>query len=123
MLPLPVVAGLLVLLPPTLGASDAPSLEAVRDAQTVADHSAIAASSEAKAKDLREQADRHRDLVESYDAGPLYKSGGVDLAGHSELLADPYYQAAEAAERLAVGHRRLAEHAARREQPNDSYSE
>ena len=84
----------------------APSLEqAVREADTKAEHNSLALRYEEEAEALRKKSEEHRLVTRVYELS-------VVLGGpHCEKLANSYELAAAEAQELAALHRRLARQA------------
>jgi hypothetical protein len=93
-----------------LDSADLP--KAIENAKTAADHEAIAAYFDERAKDARAAATRHREMGAVYKKRPptSLKSGGghafhVQMGEHCDDLVKSYEQAAKDYEAMAASHR------------------
>lgn len=82
-----------------------PSEKAVASAKTKADHEAVAQSYEGAAATAKTEAQKHRNLAESYHRAPAGRGEGTHgMASHCENLANLYEKAAEEYMELAKAH-------------------
>jgi uncharacterized protein YukE len=84
---------------------------AVQNAKTSADHQSLADHYEAVAKDMKQKAEEHRQMLAQFRKHPHlfpreYKGGSFET--HCERLIHIYEQAAEANRDMAEEHRRMA---------------
>jgi len=81
---------------------------AVQNAETRADHEALAKHYDEAAKDMQEKAREHQELLNHYQA-KSYKYGrqAQDFKAHCQRLVDAYEKAAEENREMARMHRQM----------------
>jgi len=84
---------------------------AVQSARTSADHQALADHYEAVARDMKNKAEEHRQILAQFRKDPhdypkTYKGGSFEA--HCKRLIDLYERAAEANRDMAEDHRQMA---------------
>ena len=100
----------LLALPVSAAAGDAPDIEAmIESAATKADHAAVAEYFERAAEEARADADRHSRMAARYQklGGPQVEKWHLDR--HCRGLVKSYRSAAEENEALATAHRTIAD--------------
>ncbi len=84
---------------------------AIRNANTSADHNRLARHYEGVANDMRRRAQEHKKELEEYESHPYYGKRAQDLKVHCRTLISNYERAAEANTSMARVHRQMAEEA------------
>ncbi|SFH50104.1 hypothetical protein SAMN05216299_11720 [Nitrosospira sp. Nsp14] len=84
---------------------------AIRNANTSADHNRLARHYEGVANDMRRRAQEHEKELEEYESHPYYGKRAQDLKAHCRTLINNYERAAEANTSMARVHRQMAEEA------------
>jgi hypothetical protein len=81
---------------------------AVQNAETKADHEALAQHYEEAAKEMQLKVDEHKKLLSQYEAKSyLYGKQAEDLKAHCQRLIDVYEKAAEENLSMAKMHRQM----------------
>ncbi|SDZ93061.1 hypothetical protein [Nitrosospira multiformis] len=81
---------------------------AIREAQTSADHNALARHYEDAAEAARLKVKEHKRELEEYETHPYYGKRAQDLKAHCHRLINIYQQAVEANMTMAEIHRQMA---------------
>jgi endonuclease III len=82
--------------------------QAVQNAETKADHQALAEHYEEAAKEMQLKVDEHKKLLDQYESKSyLYGRQAEDLKAHCRRLIEVYEKAAEANLSMAKLHRQL----------------
>ncbi|MGR9088653.1 MAG: hypothetical protein ACU841_16510 [Gammaproteobacteria bacterium] len=82
--------------------------QAVQNAQTKADHEALAKHYEEAAKEMQLKVDEHKNLLDQYESKSyLYGRRAQDLKGHCRRLISVYEQAVEENLSMANLHRQM----------------
>jgi hypothetical protein len=82
--------------------------QAVQNAETKADHQALAEHYEEAAKEMQLKVDEHKKLLEQYESKSyLYGRQAEDLKAHCLRLIEVYEKAAEENLRMAKLHRQM----------------
>ncbi len=82
--------------------------QAVQNAQTRADHEALAEHYEQAAKEMQDKVDEHKKLLSQYESKSyLYGRRAEDLKAHCRRLIDVYEKAAEENLNMANLHRQM----------------
>jgi endonuclease III len=82
--------------------------QAVQNAETKADHEALAQHYEDAAKEMQLKVDEHKKLLSQYESkGYLYGKQAQDLKAHCQRLIDVYEKAAEENLSMANMHRQM----------------
>lgn len=109
--PMTVLSLLIVgmLLAPALGveADEGPSASQIDQARSPVDHAAIATAYREQASAMRDRADKHRAMLDSYQKQRGYQPAKSDVVGHCKSLIAHFDGAADAAAALAADHQRL----------------
>lgn len=83
--------------------------QAVRTAQTRADHEALVKYYEAAAKEMQAKLQEHQKMYEEYDAQrQTYGKRGLDMEAMCRAMIHFYEQAAEKNMEMASAHRKMA---------------
>lgn len=102
------IVGMLLAPVPGVEADEGPSTSQIDEARSPVDHAAIATAYREQASAMRDKADKHRTMLDSYQKQRGYLAAKSDVVGHCKSLIAHFDGAADAAAALAKDHQRLS---------------